>query len=179
MQVQDDVKSLFKHSHKLLESSSFMPSCASQIAKRALDNETSNGWPLGLQIMNTRLRVVESTQDAPSVELPYSLHMPTSSFSSFSSSNLDTESTASFFQDHSVSLGLLIGLRPVDRGGLYFPNTIRIEEHDDQGISAIRGACASVSRGRGVDMSQGICIPLLVGALDKMTRTRSKSNGNA
>lgn len=47
-----------------------------------------NGWPLGLEIMNMRFRVVESF---PAAVEPYSLHVPSASFSSFSSSNLETE----------------------------------------------------------------------------------------
>ncbi|XVF87437.1 hypothetical protein PTKIN_Ptkin18bG0120000 [Pterospermum kingtungense] len=79
------------------------------------NHETSNGWPLGLQIMSIRLRLLERLQASappPALE-PYALHIPTSSFSSFSSSNLDTEVTprtpffSSFFAIYSIrSLGL-------------------------------------------------------------------------
>ena len=55
------------------------------------NHEMSNGWPLGLQIMNMRLRLQERLHAAAPVVEPYSLHIPSSSFSSFSSSNLDTE----------------------------------------------------------------------------------------
>ncbi|XVF40449.1 hypothetical protein PTKIN_Ptkin01aG0114400 [Pterospermum kingtungense] len=106
--------------------------------------------------MSMRLRLQERLQgSAPAFE-PYSLHIPSSSFSSFSSSNLDTESSASFFQDDSVSLGKLIGYRPRERGSLYFQNTIRGET----------GACASKEQS-----AEGICIPLIL----KMSRNRSKS----
>ncbi|XWS12605.1 hypothetical protein CRYUN_Cryun37aG0104600 [Craigia yunnanensis] len=136
------------------------------------NHETSNGWPLGLQMMSMRLRLQERLQAAaPAVE-PYSLHIPSSSFSSFSSSNLDTESAASFFQDNSVSLGKLIGFRQRDRGSLYFQNTIRTEESNRLPVT---GACKDVSRGQSSDMSQGICIPLILGALVKISRNRSKS----
>ncbi|KAL1099544.1 hypothetical protein V6Z11_D05G170100 [Gossypium hirsutum] len=94
----------------------------------AENHETSNGWPLGLQIMNIRLGLQQRLQAAaPAVEL-YFLHIPSSSFSSFSSSNLDTESSASFFQDNSVSLGKLIGYGPGERESLYLQNSI----HTDQ-----------------------------------------------
>ncbi|THG22193.1 hypothetical protein TEA_005530 [Camellia sinensis var. sinensis] len=76
-----------------------------------------NGWPLGLGNLNMRLRVTESLH--PAATEPHPLHTPSSSCSSFSSSNLDTEidqSTASFFQDHSVSLGRLIGIRSRETG---------------------------------------------------------------
>ncbi|KAG6754895.1 hypothetical protein POTOM_040696 [Populus tomentosa] len=132
-----------------------------------LDNETSNGWPLGL--MNTRLRVMESIQAAP-VE-PYSLRIRSSSFSSFISSNLDTESSASFFQDSSVPLGRLIGIRP-GNGALYFPRRVHVDEGEK---IAMRAASSEVSGARRADMSQGICIPLLFGTLEKMGRSKSKS----
>ncbi|KAB5560631.1 hypothetical protein DKX38_005588 [Salix brachista] len=135
-----------------------------------LGNEASNGWPLGL--MNTRFRVMETIQDAPAE--PYSSRIRSSSFSSFSSSNLDTESTASFFQDSSVPLGRLIGIRP-GNGGLYFPRRVHADEREKIAIGAIRTASSEVSGARRADISQGICIPLLVGTLEKMSRSRSKS----
>ncbi|KAJ6416638.1 hypothetical protein OIU84_002494 [Salix udensis] len=100
----------------------------------AEDNEESNGWPLGL--MSTRLRVMESIRAAP-VE-PYSLRLRSSSFTSFSSSNLDTESTASFFQDSSVPLGRLIGIRP-GNGALYFPRRVHADEREKIGIKSCKG----------------------------------------
>ncbi|XVE51386.1 hypothetical protein DITRI_Ditri02bG0035900 [Diplodiscus trichospermus] len=134
--------------------------------------ETSNGWPLGLQIMSMRLRLHERLQPAaPAVET-YSLRIPSSGFSSFSSSNLDTESSASFFQDNSVSLGKLIGFRPRDRGSMYFQNTIHTDQESNR--IHVKGTRKDVSRGRSADMSQGICIPLILGALVKISRNRSK-----
>ncbi|XP_030968434.1 uncharacterized protein LOC126726019 [Quercus robur] len=133
------------------------------------ETEEPRGWPLGLGIMNVRLRVRESLP-AAAVQ-PYSVHMPSTSFSSFSSSNLDTESTASFFQDRSMSLGRLIGIKPGERGGFYVPNSIHLEEQ--QRIST--GDAHSDASGNGVDMSRAICIPLVLGALIKMNRSKSKS----
>ncbi|KAI5593211.1 hypothetical protein POPTR_004G048201v4 [Populus trichocarpa] len=133
-------------------------------------NEASNGWPLGL--MSTRLRVMETIQAAPAE--PYSLRIRSSSFSSFSSSNLDTESTASFFQDKSVPLGRLIGIRP-GNGGLYFPRRVHADEQGKIAVRAIRAASSEVSGARRADMSHGICIPLLAGTLEKMSRSKSKS----
>ncbi|KAB2029484.1 hypothetical protein ERO13_D05G162100v2 [Gossypium hirsutum] len=140
----------------------------------AENHETSNGWPLGLQIMNIRLGLQQRLQAAaPAVEL-YFLHIPSSSFSSFSSSNLDTESSASFFQDNSVSLGKLIGYGPGERESLYLQNSI----HTDQSCRLpVRGACNCKDKGRSADasQSQGICIPLLLGALLKITGNKIKS----
>ncbi|XP_038998672.1 uncharacterized protein LOC120123963 isoform X1 [Hibiscus syriacus] len=144
-------------------------------AEFSQNHETSNGWPLGLQIMTMRLGLQERYQDAaPAVE-PYSLHIPSSSFSSFSSSNLDTESSASFFQDSSVSLGKLIGHGADESGPLYLQNTIHTTQSNRQ--LPVRGACncRDVSRGHGADTSQGICIPLILGALLKISRNKMKS----
>lgn len=53
---------------------------------------TFTGWPLGLEIMSTRLQVTENQRPAPTIEVePYSINMPSFSFSSVTSSNLDTE----------------------------------------------------------------------------------------
>ncbi|CAK7350541.1 unnamed protein product [Dovyalis caffra] len=102
------------------------------------DNETSNGWPLGL--MSTRFRAMETVQVGPAE--PHSLRIHSSSFSSFSSSNLDTESTASFFQDNSVPLGRLIGIRP-GNGGLYFPRRVHVDEREKKALRAIRAASST------------------------------------
>lgn len=134
--------------------------------------EIPSGWPLGLGIMNMRLRVLERLP--ASAAHPHSLHVASTSFSSFSSSNLDTESTASFFQDHSVSLGRLIGIRPGERGGFYLQNSIGFEDGHNNRMPT-RDANTHVSRHGSVDMSRGICIPLLLGALVKMSRSKSKS----
>ncbi|XP_039052945.1 uncharacterized protein LOC120194829 [Hibiscus syriacus] len=141
----------------------------------AENRETSNGWPLGLQIMTMRLGLQERYQGAaPAVE-PYSLHIPSSSFSSFSSSNLDIESSASFFQDSSVSLGKLIGHGADEGGPLYLQNTIHTHQSNRQ--LPVRGACNCryASRKHSADTSQGICIPLILGALLKISRNKMKS----
>ncbi|XP_012091661.1 uncharacterized protein LOC105649581 [Jatropha curcas] len=130
--------------------------------------ETSSGWPLGLEIMNMRLqvRVMESVQAAPA-ELYSNARSRSPSFSSFSSSNLDTESTASFFQDHSVSLGRLIGIRP-GNGDFYFPRRIHLDEWEGKSVRSVNSEVSTTHRS---EMSQGICIPLL----EKMSRSRSKT----
>ncbi|WOL00813.1 hypothetical protein Cni_G09526 [Canna indica] len=71
------------------------------------------GWPFGLASLTFRLRNTEYFQ--PPATAPNSLHMHSDSFPSYSSSELDTVSTRSFFQDHSNTLGNLIGIPPVDR----------------------------------------------------------------
>ncbi|OAY26234.1 uncharacterized protein LOC110603414 [Manihot esculenta] len=136
------------------------------------ENETSNGWPLGLQIMAMRLRVMESVQ-AASAEPYSSAHLRSSSFSSFSSSNLDTESTASFFQDNSKSLGRLIGIQPrKGNGDLYLPTRIQLDERERK---SVRKASSEVSRGHRPEVSEGLCIPLLVATMEKMSRSKSKT----
>ncbi|XP_061341519.1 uncharacterized protein LOC133287859 [Gastrolobium bilobum] len=136
----------------------------------AENDEMPIGWPLGLGFLNMRLRVVESLS-AASVE-PYQLHVPSTSFSSFSSSNLDTESTASFFQDKSVSLAQLIGIKPGERGRLYFPNTLRVEERKKK---LAKGSCSDGSKVQGMDMSRGICIPILLDTLLKISKSKKSS----
>ncbi|KAH9329608.1 hypothetical protein KI387_001716, partial [Taxus chinensis] len=50
-------------------------------------DELPNGWPLGLETVNIRVRIMESIREA---ELN-SFRLATPSFSSLSSSDLDTE----------------------------------------------------------------------------------------
>lgn len=124
-----------------------------------------------------RLRVAERSQAAPAAAAaaaagPCSLHVPSSSFSSFSSSNLDTESTTSFFQDHSMTLGRLIGIKPGDRRSLYFPNTVLFQPDEiisEQALDYV----ASGNRETEAS-SRGTCVPLLHNMITK--RSRSKSN---
>nr|XP_043622077.1 uncharacterized protein LOC122593697 [Erigeron canadensis] len=123
--------------------------------------EVPNGWPFGLGNMNTRLSLEAARQ-------PNSFHGPSSSFSSFSSSNFDTESTASFFQDNSVSLGRLIGIRPQDNGTLYFPRPVCIQEQTS------RRSQESYNTHQ-TDTSRGVCVPNLLNILGKISRSRSHS----
>ncbi|XP_010272351.1 PREDICTED: uncharacterized protein LOC104608156 isoform X2 [Nelumbo nucifera] len=134
-------------------------------------HEMPNGWPLGLENMSTRLRVLEYLQAAVAEESS-SFHMYSTSFSSFSSSELDTESTRSFFQDHSVSLGRLIGIRPGVRGDLHFTNTIHSQEHEQVSVA---GSSTTMTRRREMAMSEGICIPLLLNILVKINPSRNNS----
>jgi hypothetical protein len=62
------------------------------IFSQTQNDEMQIGWPLGLGFVNMRLRVVESLPTAQQVDpFSLSLHIPSTSFSSLSSSNLDTE----------------------------------------------------------------------------------------
>ncbi|KAF5200976.1 hypothetical protein FRX31_009440 [Thalictrum thalictroides] len=121
--------------------------------------EMSNGWPLGLENMNLRLRVVESLQVAPS-EIYHPYRVRSTSFSSFTSSDLDTESTKSFFNDGSVSLGRIIRIRPGD-GDLYF--TANSFHHRERRQVNGRSAPSDSFRSHHeVTVSRGsVCIPLL------------------
>ncbi|CAI8591104.1 unnamed protein product [Vicia faba] len=142
------------------------------------NEEMVTGWPLGLGFLNTRLRVVESlpaasaSASASSVEPPYQLHMPSTSFSSFSTSNLDTESTASFFQDKSVSLAQLIGFRMDDRGRLYFPKSLRFEERN---MILENGSFSNGTKEQEKDVAKVICIPVLLDALLKIIKSKKSS----
>ncbi|KAK4271613.1 hypothetical protein QN277_020283 [Acacia crassicarpa] len=140
-----------------------------------MNDEMPLGWPLGLSFLYTRLRVAESHPVAPVGS--YSLHVPSSSFSSFSSSNLDTESSASFFQDNSVSLGRLIGLRAGERRGrLYFPNSLNFEESENNNNALAKDDSKVHEQ---VDTSPGnICIPILFDALLLKTSRNKRSSRN-
>ncbi|KAF5446954.1 hypothetical protein F2P56_032547 [Juglans regia] len=71
------------------------------------------GWPLGLQPLNVRVGLVRNHDFSGSVSFNTLLTgSPTCSTDS-SSSDLDTESTGSFFHDRSVTLGSLIGVSSI------------------------------------------------------------------
>lgn len=53
------------------------------------------GWPFGLGNMNARLGVTDIVEAVTGAREPHTFHGPSSSFSSFSSSNFDTEVTYS------------------------------------------------------------------------------------
>ncbi|XP_019171832.1 PREDICTED: uncharacterized protein LOC109167273 isoform X1 [Ipomoea nil] len=137
-----------------------------------------NGWPFGLEKMNIWLRV----NDAPHSQVdtlsldPSPLcvvHSP--SLSSFSSSNLDTESTMSFFVDQSVSLGRLIGMRPEDKRKLYFPKAMQSEMRGKNVVNKILQL--EVSNGQdGREMGQWLCVPLLHNALEKISRSKGNNS---
>ncbi|KAK3431370.1 hypothetical protein EUGRSUZ_E03247 [Eucalyptus grandis] len=135
------------------------------------DLEERIGWPLGLEIMNLRLRLFESLQ--PATIDPQSFRAPSTRLSSISSSGLDTESSASFFQDSSVSLGRLIGIRPGNSGHLYFPSSSSIQ-HEEPDTRLVRGSLSEKTEGRQADAAQGICVPLLLSILVRMSPSKSK-----
>ncbi|XP_043702874.1 uncharacterized protein LOC122653025 [Telopea speciosissima] len=132
--------------------------------------EMSNGWPLGLQTMSTRLRVVDSLQSTTAD--PSTFHMHSISFSSFTSSELNTESTKSFFQDRSVSLGWLIGLRPQNGEELCLTNSHLSE---DEQVSGAAGATTDMTSRRQMKMSECICVPLLLNVLVRTSRSKNNS----
>ncbi|KAI3495321.1 hypothetical protein L1887_37615 [Cichorium endivia] len=128
--------------------------------------EVPNGWPFGLGNMNVRLSEPVTVEDIVDAREPNTFHVPSSSFSSFSSSNLDTESTVSFFQDNSVTLGRLIGLKPRDNGTLYFPRTSGIPQQ-------ISESSKVSSNAHQIENSHGVCVPNLLNILVKMSRSKS------
>ncbi|KAF5943809.1 hypothetical protein HYC85_017886 [Camellia sinensis] len=83
------------------------------------------------------------------------------------------QSTASFFPDHSVSLGRLIGIREREGGVLYFPHSNRVE----QGESVTESSCLNVPGKQEEELSRGICVPLFASILVKMNRSKSSSRG--
>ncbi|KAK6124380.1 hypothetical protein DH2020_041873 [Rehmannia glutinosa] len=129
-------------------------------------NEMPNGWPLGLGNMNSRIRMVGTSQlvaVSPPQSTASCLHRSLS-FSSFSSSNLDTESTASFFPDQSVSLGRLIGIKAANKGRLYYEHDQNlVDERSDQvGLRVPKGHTYH---------SYGFCVPLLHHVIGRMAPT--------
>ncbi|XP_042475039.1 uncharacterized protein At3g17950-like [Macadamia integrifolia] len=71
--------------------------------------QQEDGWPLGLQPLNVRVGLVRNRDYSGSISFNTLLTGSLSS-STDSSSDLDTESTGSFFHDKSVTLGSLIGV---------------------------------------------------------------------
>lgn len=72
--------------------------------------DQNNGWPLRLQPLHVRDRMMENHMLTEPNTFS-SLIAVSPSISSDSSSDLDTESTGSFFYDKSITLGNLIGLQ--------------------------------------------------------------------
>ncbi|RWR76758.1 hypothetical protein CKAN_00521600 [Cinnamomum micranthum f. kanehirae] len=74
--------------------------------------QQEDGWPLGLQPLNTRVGLVRNRDFSGSTSFSTFITGSPSS-STVSSSDLDTESTGSFFPDKSTTLGNLIGVSTV------------------------------------------------------------------
>ncbi|KAF8397500.1 hypothetical protein HHK36_016417 [Tetracentron sinense] len=70
--------------------------------------QQEDGWPLGLQLLNMRVGLVRNRDYSGSISFNTFLTGSPSS-STDSSSDLDSESTGSFFHDKSITLGSLIG----------------------------------------------------------------------
>lgn len=73
--------------------------------------QQEDGWPLGLQPVNLRVGLVRNRNLSGSVS--FSTLLTASPTNTDSSSDLDTESTGSFFHDKSITLGSLIGLSSI------------------------------------------------------------------
>ncbi|CAK9185293.1 unnamed protein product [Ilex paraguariensis] len=74
--------------------------------------QREDGWPLGLQPLNVRVGLVRHRDLNGSVSFN-TLLTGSPIYSSDSSSDLDTESTGSFFHDKSITLGSLIGISSI------------------------------------------------------------------
>ncbi|XP_058109697.1 uncharacterized protein At3g17950-like [Magnolia sinica] len=75
-------------------------------------SQQEGGWPLGLQPLNMRVGLVRSRELSGSISFSTLLSDSPSS-SSVTSSDLDTQSTGSFFPDKSTTLGNLIGISSI------------------------------------------------------------------
>ncbi|GKV08129.1 hypothetical protein SLEP1_g19805 [Rubroshorea leprosula] len=71
------------------------------------------GWPLGLQPLNVRVGLARNNHFSGSISFNATTLTCSPSSSSDSSSDLDTESTGSFFHDKSTTLGSLIGVSSI------------------------------------------------------------------
>ncbi|GMN24224.1 hypothetical protein TIFTF001_000463 [Ficus carica] len=74
--------------------------------------QQEEGWPLGLQPLNARVGLSRNRYFSGSISFN-TLLTASPTCSSDSSSDLDTESTGSFFHDKSITLGSLIGVSSI------------------------------------------------------------------
>ncbi|KAK9289804.1 hypothetical protein L1049_007964 [Liquidambar formosana] len=74
--------------------------------------QQEDGWPLGLQPLNARVGLLRNRDYSGSVSFSTLLTASLSS-STGSSSDLDTQSTGSFFHDKSISLGSVLGVSSI------------------------------------------------------------------
>ncbi|KAG6697330.1 hypothetical protein I3842_09G193400 [Carya illinoinensis] len=70
------------------------------------------GWPLGLRPLNARVGLARNSDLSGSISFS-TLFTGSPTCSSLSSSDLDTESTGSFFHEKSITLGSLIGVSSI------------------------------------------------------------------
>lgn len=88
--------------------------------------QQEEGWPLGLQPLNVRVGLVNRPEFSGSLSFNTSL-----SASPCSSSDLDTQSTGSFFHDKSITLGSLLGVSSIvelSRRSKRRPDTLGIKK---------------------------------------------------
>ncbi|KNA12287.1 hypothetical protein SOVF_126910 isoform B [Spinacia oleracea] len=71
------------------------------------------GWPLGLQPLNVRIGLGRARDYFGSMSFNTTMLTGSPTSSTDSSSDLDTESTGSFFHDRSITLGSLIGVSSI------------------------------------------------------------------
>ncbi|KAH6826430.1 hypothetical protein C2S53_013524 [Perilla frutescens var. hirtella] len=77
------------------------------------EQQQEEGWPLGLQPLNVRVGGMVRNRDL-NASLSFNTLLTASPVSSDdSSSDLDTQSTGSFFHDKSMTLGTLIGISSI------------------------------------------------------------------
>ncbi|XP_057778919.1 uncharacterized protein At3g17950 [Salvia miltiorrhiza] len=75
--------------------------------------QQEEGWPLGLQPVNVRVGGLDRNRDL-NASLSFNTLLTASPISSDDfSSDLDTQSTGSFFHDKSITLGSLIGISSI------------------------------------------------------------------
>ncbi|KAB2606879.1 hypothetical protein D8674_006596 [Pyrus ussuriensis x Pyrus communis] len=75
--------------------------------------QQQEGWPLGLQPLHVRVGLAASNHEFSGSVSFNTLLTGSPTSSTDSSSDLDTESTGSFFHDRSITLGSLIGINNI------------------------------------------------------------------
>ncbi|KAF8396776.1 hypothetical protein HHK36_018408 [Tetracentron sinense] len=89
--------------------SNHLGAMAQQVSASVLQEDR---WPLGLQLLNMRVGLVRNRDFSGSISFN-TLLTGSPSPSTDSSSDLDTESTGSFFHERSITLGSLIGVSSI------------------------------------------------------------------
>ncbi|CAN1142782.1 hypothetical protein LINPERPRIM_LOCUS26172 [Linum perenne] len=78
-------------------------------AQQQEQHHQEEGWPLGLRPLNARVGLLRNPDFNGSISFSTTMLTRTPSSTTNSSSDLDTESTQSFFHDKSITLGSLLG----------------------------------------------------------------------
>ncbi|XP_057488360.1 uncharacterized protein At3g17950-like [Actinidia eriantha] len=117
--------------------------------------QQEEGWPLGLQPLNVRVGLVRNRDFFGSASFHTLLSgSPTSSTDS--SSDLDTESTGSFFHDKSITLGSLMGVSSIVHLSRRSTRARRPETSGNKKIYKSKAWCFSLCPRDSTDADQSV-----------------------